>query len=229
MADTKAGVASFFMFSKIVLSHFWFALSTSQISFDYGGEPTSIKSYGIPTGGSSANISHNSAFRIRECSLFLSSRGFGDHGVRGMMLAAKYARENDVPFLRIWLGMKISVIEFTGSLKLFPLCLEIETEKTTPEAAKNTFWEEHLERSSIIKVGWDKAERKENAWDQLAEHHSQCSSTLQQWHRDTFKKTDIEIARLQYKLQNLLNKGNTAADREHIASTQMMIDKARER
>lgn len=42
--------------------------------------------------------------------------GFGDRGVRGMILAAKYARENNVPYLGICLGMQISVIEFARSV-----------------------------------------------------------------------------------------------------------------
>lgn len=42
--------------------------------------------------------------------------GFGDRGVRGMILAAKYARENRVPYLGICLGMQISVIEFARTV-----------------------------------------------------------------------------------------------------------------
>ncbi|KAI4364990.1 hypothetical protein MLD38_021018 [Melastoma candidum] len=38
--------------------------------------------------------------------------GFGDRGVEGKILAAKYARESRVPFLGICLGMQIAVIEF---------------------------------------------------------------------------------------------------------------------
>ena len=41
--------------------------------------------------------------------------GFGDRGVQGKILAAKYARENKVPFLGICLGMQIAVIEFARS------------------------------------------------------------------------------------------------------------------
>ncbi|KOM34555.1 hypothetical protein LR48_Vigan02g070500 [Vigna angularis] len=37
--------------------------------------------------------------------------GFGDGGVQGKILAAKYAREHSVPFLGICLGMQIVVIE----------------------------------------------------------------------------------------------------------------------
>lgn len=42
--------------------------------------------------------------------------GFGDRGVKGKILAAKYARENRVPFLGICLGMQIAVIEFARSV-----------------------------------------------------------------------------------------------------------------
>ncbi|XP_020208399.1 CTP synthase [Cajanus cajan] len=42
--------------------------------------------------------------------------GFGDRGVKGKILAAKYARENSVPFLGICLGMQIAVIEFSRSV-----------------------------------------------------------------------------------------------------------------
>lgn len=38
--------------------------------------------------------------------------GFGDRGVQGMILAAKYARENHLPYFGICLGMQIAVIEF---------------------------------------------------------------------------------------------------------------------
>ena len=38
--------------------------------------------------------------------------GFGGRGVEGMILTAKYARENRIPFFGICLGMQIAVIEF---------------------------------------------------------------------------------------------------------------------
>ncbi|XP_009779744.1 uncharacterized protein LOC107794383 [Nicotiana tabacum] len=42
--------------------------------------------------------------------------GFGDRGVEGKILAAKYARENRIPFLGICLGMQIAVIEYARSI-----------------------------------------------------------------------------------------------------------------
>lgn len=42
--------------------------------------------------------------------------GFGKRGIEGKMLSVKYARENDVPFLGICLGMQVMSIEFARSV-----------------------------------------------------------------------------------------------------------------
>lgn len=42
--------------------------------------------------------------------------GFGSRGIEGMILAAKYARENNVPYLGICLGMQIAVIEYARNV-----------------------------------------------------------------------------------------------------------------
>ncbi len=42
--------------------------------------------------------------------------GFGGRGIEGMILAAKYARENNVPYFGICLGMQIAVIEYARNV-----------------------------------------------------------------------------------------------------------------
>ena len=42
--------------------------------------------------------------------------GFGSRGIEGMILAAKYARENKVPYLGICLGLQVATIEFCRSI-----------------------------------------------------------------------------------------------------------------
>ena len=42
--------------------------------------------------------------------------GFGGRGIEGKIAAAKYARENDVPYLGICLGMQTAVIEFARNV-----------------------------------------------------------------------------------------------------------------
>ena len=38
--------------------------------------------------------------------------GFGSRGVEGMITSIRYARENDVPFFGICLGMQVTTIEY---------------------------------------------------------------------------------------------------------------------
>jgi CTP synthase len=42
--------------------------------------------------------------------------GFGDRGIEGKILAAKFARINKIPYFGICLGMQISVIEFARNV-----------------------------------------------------------------------------------------------------------------
>jgi CTP synthase len=42
--------------------------------------------------------------------------GFGDRGIEGMILAAKYAREKNIPFMGICLGMQVASIEFARNV-----------------------------------------------------------------------------------------------------------------
>lgn len=42
--------------------------------------------------------------------------GFGNRGIEGKILAAKYARENKIPYLGLCLGLQIAVIEFARNV-----------------------------------------------------------------------------------------------------------------
>lgn len=42
--------------------------------------------------------------------------GFGDRGIEGMILSAKYARENNIPYFGICLGMQTAVIEYARNV-----------------------------------------------------------------------------------------------------------------
>ena len=42
--------------------------------------------------------------------------GFGSRGIEGMIIAIKYAREKNIPFLGICLGMQLSVIEYARNV-----------------------------------------------------------------------------------------------------------------
>ena len=46
----------------------------------------------------------------------LVAPGFGARGIEGKILTAKYARENDLPYFGICLGMQCAVIEFARNI-----------------------------------------------------------------------------------------------------------------
>ena len=46
--------------------------------------------------------------------------GFGSRGIEGMILAANYAREHEIPYFGICLGMQIAVIEFARNVAGIP-------------------------------------------------------------------------------------------------------------
>ena len=53
---------------------------------------------------------------LSECDGILIPGGFGDRGVEGKISAVKYARENNVPFLGICLGMQAAAMEFARNV-----------------------------------------------------------------------------------------------------------------
>ncbi|MDR3086295.1 MAG: CTP synthase [Christensenellaceae bacterium] len=54
------------------------------------------------------------------CDGILVPGGFGERGIEGMILAARYARENKIPYLGICLGLQIAVIEFARHVLQMP-------------------------------------------------------------------------------------------------------------
>ena len=58
----------------------------------------------------------NAASELSSLDGIIVPGGFGSRGIEGMILAARFARENNVPYLGICLGMQIAVIEFARSV-----------------------------------------------------------------------------------------------------------------
>ena len=58
----------------------------------------------------------NAKENLQEYNAILVPGGFGDRGIEGMIATIKYARENNVPFLGICLGMQMAVVEFARNV-----------------------------------------------------------------------------------------------------------------
>lgn len=57
--------------------------------------------------------------------------GFGDRGIEGMITSIKYARENNVPFLGLCLGMQLAIVEFARHVLGFTDAHSVELNPST--------------------------------------------------------------------------------------------------
>ncbi|MEG2295580.1 MAG: CTP synthase, partial [Oscillospiraceae bacterium] len=62
----------------------------------------------------------NTKDKLAGCHGILVPGGFGDRGIDGKISAIRYARENNVPFLGICLGMQMAVVEFARNVANLP-------------------------------------------------------------------------------------------------------------
>ena len=58
----------------------------------------------------------NATSKLKDLHGILVAPGFGHRGIEGKLVAIKYARENNIPFFGICLGMQIAVIEFARNV-----------------------------------------------------------------------------------------------------------------
>jgi CTP synthase len=73
----------------------------------------------------------NAAEHLSDCTGILVPGGFGDRGIEGMISAVRYARENNVPYFGICLGMQMAVIEFARHVVGFDDANSAEFSETT--------------------------------------------------------------------------------------------------
>lgn len=69
---------------------------------------------------------------LKNVDAILVPGGFGSRGIEGKILTAQYARENNVPYLGICLGMQIALIEFARHVAGMPHANSTEFDPKTP-------------------------------------------------------------------------------------------------
>ena len=75
----------------------------------------------------------NATSKLKDLHGILVAPGFGHRGIEGKLVAIKYARENNIPFFGICLGMQMAVIEFARNV------LKMEGADSTEMAAKTQY------------------------------------------------------------------------------------------
>ena len=81
--------------------------------------------------------------------------GFGDRGIEGKILAAKYARENNIPYFGICLGMQLAVIEFARNVAGIQDAHSAELSTTTTNPVINLMPEQEdiEEKGGTMRLG----------------------------------------------------------------------------
>tara|TARA_B100001029_G_scaffold79250_1_gene64959 strand:+ start:311 stop:1936 length:1626 start_codon:yes stop_codon:yes gene_type:complete len=83
--------------------------------------------------------------------------GFGDRGIQGMINTAKYAREKNIPYFGICLGMQVAVIEYARNvLKLKANSTEFNKKTKNPVIALITEW---MDEEGLIHYRTEKSDK----------------------------------------------------------------------
>ena len=130
----------------------------------------------------------------------LVAPGFGERGIEGKILAVQYARENNVPFLGICLGMQMAVIEYARNVLGYSDANSTEMDENTPIPVINLMEEQKTitNKGGTMRLGaWD-CELKEGT---LAREVYNGKAKIAERHRHRFEfnndfKDELEAAGL---------------------------------
>src|SRR5690606_5072887 len=100
----------------------------------------------------------NTIDKLKNLDGILVAPGFGTRGIEGKIETVRYARENNVPFMGICLGMQMAVIEFARNVLGYENANSTEMNDNTPYPVI-TFMEEQkniTEKGGTMRLGgWD--------------------------------------------------------------------------
>ncbi|MBL4574568.1 MAG: CTP synthase [Opitutaceae bacterium] len=81
--------------------------------------------------------------------------GFGDRGTKGKIGAARYARENKIPYFGLCLGLQIAVIEYARSILKLEQANSLEFDEQTPDPVITLMEEqkEIVDKGATMRLG----------------------------------------------------------------------------
>ena len=127
----------------------------------------------------------------------LVAPGFGERGIEGKIDAVRYARENNIPFLGICLGMQMAIIEFARNVLNLKQANSTEMDSRTPHPVIDIMEEQKsiTHMGGTMRLGSWKCELKENT---LASK-IYGAATIKERHRHRYEynnkyKNDLEAA-----------------------------------
>jgi CTP synthase len=122
----------------------------------------------------------------------LIAPGFGDRGIEGKILAAKFARENKIPLLGICLGMQIMTIEFARNVLGLKDANSAEFDLTTKNPVISLMEEQKnvVDKGGTMRLGAWKCQLKPHT--KLIEIYGNKNITERHRHRYEFNSDYLE-------------------------------------
>lgn len=85
-------------------------------ALNHGGLANNVKVEIVWIESRDIQIENDLKNQLKNVTGILVPGGFGSNGIEGKIMAAKYAREQNIPYLGICLGMQVAVIEFARNI-----------------------------------------------------------------------------------------------------------------
>ncbi|MFW5754834.1 MAG: CTP synthase [Marinilabiliaceae bacterium] len=104
----------------------------------------------------SENITANNVEnKLRDLHGVLVAPGFGHRGIEGKLSAVRYAREKDIPFFGVCLGMQCAVVEFARNIMKLEKANSREIDHNTPHAVIDLMEEQKniTEKGGTMRLG----------------------------------------------------------------------------
>jgi len=96
---------------------------------------------------------------LSEADGILVPGGFGSRGIEGKICAARYARENNIPYFGICLGLHIAVIEFARHILGLEGANSEEFDRTTPHPVIYLMHEWYDEKTDTVQIRDETSEK----------------------------------------------------------------------
>ncbi|MDK2912329.1 MAG: synthase, partial [Methanolobus sp.] len=123
--------------------------------------------------------------------------GFGERGVEGKIMAIRYARENDIPYLGLCLGMQLSVVEFARHVVGMENANSTEFDENTPYPVIDILPEQEnvVDMGATMRLGDYEADLRSGS---LAECVYGCSKIIER-HRHRYEVNPNFVDRIEEK------------------------------
>jgi len=138
-------------------------------SFIHAGAVNQCKVNVVPVHSENLN-EENAAEELKGLNGILVAPGFGERGIEGKLDAAKYARENNVPYFGICLGMQCAVVEYARNVLKLEGAHSAEMDANTPHPVIDIMEEQKkiVNMGGTMRLGSYPCELKRKSKIQLA-------------------------------------------------------------